>query len=66
MVQDVPWVLPTEMRNLPNYRPLDVMKFHHLGHTLLDSNCLLLCLRLLGLQEVSTYVITKNEIPERK
>lgn len=54
------------MRNLPNYRPLDVMKFHHLGHTLLDSNCLLLCLRLLGLQEVSTYVITKNEIPERK
>ena len=45
---------------------LDIMKFHHLGHTLLDSNCLLLCLRLLGLQDVSTYVITKNEIPERK
>ena len=44
----------------------DIMKFHHLGHTLLDSNCLLLCLRLLGLQDVSTYVITKNEIPERK
>ena len=44
----------------------DIMKFHHLGHTLLDSNCLLLCLRLLGLQEVSTYVITKNEIPERR
>jgi hypothetical protein len=51
---------------VPNTAFLDIMKFHHLGHTLLDSNCLLLCLRLLGLQEVSTYVITKNEIPERK
>lgn len=41
------------------------MKFHHLAHTLLESNCLLLSLRLLGLQEVSTYVVTKNELPER-
>ncbi|KIJ37340.1 hypothetical protein M422DRAFT_69303 [Sphaerobolus stellatus SS14] len=41
-----------------------VMKFHHFGQLLLDSNCLLLILKMFGLQEVSTTVITKTDSPE--
>ncbi|THH23162.1 hypothetical protein EUX98_g8013 [Antrodiella citrinella] len=41
-----------------------VMKFHHLGQILLDTNCLLLILKMFGLQEVSTTVVSKADSPE--
>lgn len=41
-----------------------VMKFHHLGQHLLDTNCLLLILKMFGLQEVSASVISKADSPE--
>ncbi|KAF9008756.1 hypothetical protein BDQ17DRAFT_1388492 [Cyathus striatus] len=41
-----------------------VMKFHHLGQHLLDTNCLLLILKMFGLQEVSATVVSKAESPE--
>lgn len=45
---------------------IDVMKFHHLGQLLLDSNCLLIVLKMFGLQEVATVVATKNDSPDHK
>jgi len=44
----------------------DVMKFHYLSQLLVDSNCLLLILKMFGLQEVSTLVKTKNERASHK
>ena len=44
----------------------DVMKFHHLGQLLLDTNCLLLILKIFGLQEVSTAIVSKADAPEHK
>ncbi|KAK0453809.1 hypothetical protein EV421DRAFT_1700823 [Armillaria borealis] len=41
-----------------------VMKFHHLGQLLLDTNCLLLLLKMFGLQEVSTSLVARNDSPE--
>ncbi|KAG5654067.1 hypothetical protein H0H81_007793 [Sphagnurus paluster] len=41
-----------------------VMKFHHLGQHLLDTNCLLLILKMFGLQEVSASVVSKAGSPE--
>ncbi|KAI5478586.1 hypothetical protein MNV49_004845 [Pseudohyphozyma bogoriensis] len=38
-----------------------VMKFNYLAQLLVDSNCLLLILKMFGLQEVSTSVKTKND-----
>lgn len=46
--------------------PADVMKFHHLGQLLLDTNCLLLIMKMFGLQEVSTSVVSKADSPENK
>lgn len=46
--------------------PADVMKFHHFGQLLLDSNCLLLILKMFGLQEVATTVVAKNESVDHK
>ncbi|EPT03705.1 hypothetical protein FOMPIDRAFT_1022279 [Fomitopsis schrenkii] len=40
------------------------MKFHHLGQQLLDTNCLLLILKMFGLQEVSMTVVSKADSPE--
>ncbi|TFK74417.1 hypothetical protein BDN72DRAFT_812821 [Pluteus cervinus] len=40
------------------------MKFHHLGQHLLDTNCLLLILKMFGLQEVSATVISKADSPD--
>lgn len=45
---------------------LDVMKFHHLGQLLLDTNCLLLILKMFGLQEVATTVVSRADSPENK
>jgi len=42
------------------------MKFHHLGQLLLDSNCLLIVLKMFGLQEVSAVVATRHDFPELK
>ena len=42
------------------------MKFHHLGQILLDTNCLLLILKMFGLQEVSTTVVSKADAPDNK
>lgn len=41
-----------------------VMKFHHLGQHLLDTNCLLLILKMFGLQEVSASVVSKADSPD--
>ena len=42
------------------------MKFHHLGQILLDTNCLLLILKMFGLQEVAHTVVSKADAPEFK
>ena len=52
--------------NEAHRRLSDAMKFHHLGLLLLDSNCLLLLLKMFGLQEVSTAVISKADSPDNK
>jgi len=44
----------------------DVMKFHHLGQHLLDTNCLLLILKMFGLQEVTNSVVSKADSPPNK
>jgi len=44
----------------------DVMKFHHLGQQLLDNNCLLLIMKMFGLNEVTTSVISKADSPDNK
>ena len=44
----------------------DVMKFHHFGQLLLDTNCLLLIMKMFGLQEVPSSVVTKADSPENK
>ncbi|THH02760.1 hypothetical protein EW026_g128 [Hermanssonia centrifuga] len=41
-----------------------VMKFHHLGQILLDTNCLLLILKMFGLQEVAHTIVSKADAPE--
>ncbi|KAG6903342.1 hypothetical protein C0995_013095 [Termitomyces sp. Mi166 len=41
-----------------------VMKFHHLGQHLLDTNCLLLILKIFGIQEVATSVVSKADAPD--
>ncbi|EGF99548.1 uncharacterized protein MELLADRAFT_94239 [Melampsora larici-populina 98AG31] len=43
------------------FKTSHVMKFHYLAQLLVDSNCLLLILKMFGLQEVATQVKTKNE-----
>ena len=42
------------------------MKFHHLGQILLDTNCLLLILKMFGLQEVANTVVSKADSPDNK
>jgi hypothetical protein len=42
------------------------MKFHHLGGSLLDTNCLLLILKMFGLQEVAQTVVSKADSPDNK
>lgn len=52
--------------NMTTQDPSDAMKFHHLGHHLLDTNCLLLILKMFGLQEISQLVVSKADSPENK
>ena len=42
------------------------MKFHHLGQLLLDTNCLLLVMKMFGMQDVSMTVVSKADSPENK
>lgn len=44
----------------------DVMKFHYFSQLLVDSNCLLLILKMFGMQEVSTLVCVKHDRPEHR
>lgn len=48
------------------FKTSHAMKFHYLAHLLVDSNCLLLILKMFGLQEVMQQVQTKNEVPDWK
>ncbi|KZV65815.1 hypothetical protein PENSPDRAFT_668143 [Peniophora sp. CONT] len=41
-----------------------VMKFHHLGQHLLDTNCLLLVMKMFGMQDVATTVVARHESPD--
>jgi len=43
------------------FKASHIMKFHYLAQLLVDSNCLLLILKMFGLQEVAVQVKTKNE-----
>ena len=60
------FVMPSPLTLPTTLRLIDVMKFHHFGQLLLDSNCLLLILKMFGLQEVATTVVAKNESPDHK
>ncbi|KAI6047109.1 hypothetical protein EDC04DRAFT_2621732 [Pisolithus marmoratus] len=46
------------------FKASHVMKFHHLGQLLLDTNCLLLILKLFGLQEVANSIVSKADSPD--
>ncbi|KAH0839713.1 hypothetical protein J3R83DRAFT_651 [Lanmaoa asiatica] len=46
------------------FKASHAMKFHHLGQLLLDTNCLLLILKMFGLQEVSASVVSKADSPD--
>lgn len=46
------------------FKASHILKFHHLTQLLLDSNCLVLVLKIFGLQELSQMVQTKNEMPD--
>ncbi|GAA5896651.1 Far11p [Sporobolomyces salmoneus] len=46
------------------FKASHVMKFHYFSQLLVDSNCLLLILKMFGLQEVSTLVRVKHDRPE--
>lgn len=42
------------------------MKFHYLGQLLLESNCLLLILKMFTIQDVATTITSKADCPELK
>jgi len=44
----------------------DIMKYHHLAFTLLSAGTHVHILRLLTYTEASAYVVTKNEVPDRR
>ncbi|KAJ7228927.1 hypothetical protein GGX14DRAFT_615927, partial [Mycena pura] len=41
-----------------------IMKFHHVGQHLLDTNCLLLILKMFSLQDLSAIVVSKADSPD--
>ncbi|KAJ7086610.1 hypothetical protein C8R44DRAFT_650748 [Mycena epipterygia] len=41
-----------------------IMKFHHLGQHLLDTNCLLLILKMFSLQDLAAIVVSKADSPD--
>ncbi|GAA6005583.1 hypothetical protein JCM10207_005258 [Rhodosporidiobolus poonsookiae] len=46
------------------FKASHIMKFHYFSQLLVDSNCLLLILKMFGLQEVSTLVRVKHDRPD--
>jgi hypothetical protein len=46
------------------FKASHTLKFHHFTSLLLDSNCLVLVLKIFGMQEVWTMVQTRNEMAE--
>ena len=44
----------------------DVMKFHYMGQAMLESNCLLLVMKMFTLQEVSHVVVSKADSADHK
>ncbi|KAH8118350.1 hypothetical protein DFH11DRAFT_1540546 [Phellopilus nigrolimitatus] len=48
------------------FKASHAMKFHYLGQLLLESNCLLLILKMFTLQEVSNTVVSKADSQENK
>lgn len=58
---------PAPIERLTDHSLLaDVMKFHYFSQLLVDSNCLLLILKMFGLQEVSTLVRIKHDRADYK
>ena len=52
---------------LPSYdRALDVMKFHYFGQLLLESNCLLLILKMFTLQDLNAIATKAERIMRRR
>ncbi|CAK9786148.1 N1221-domain-containing protein [Cutaneotrichosporon oleaginosum] len=47
------------------FKASHILKFHHLTSLLLDSNCLVLVLKIFNLQETSQMVQSQNEVPGR-
>ncbi|GMK57278.1 hypothetical protein CspeluHIS016_0401120 [Cutaneotrichosporon spelunceum] len=45
------------------FKASHILKFHHLTSLLLDSNCLVLVLKIFNLQEISQMVQSTNEMP---
>ncbi|CAO1620697.1 unnamed protein product [Parajaminaea phylloscopi] len=45
------------------FKTSHALKFHHLSQFLVDSNCMLLVLKMFGLQEVANKVRSINEVP---
>lgn len=45
------------------FKTSHALKFHHLSQFLVDSNCMLLVLKMFGLQEVANSVRATNEVP---
>lgn len=60
------WLMGSEGGPQAQLSLLDVMKFHHLGQSLLDTNCLLLILKIFGLQEVTATIVSKADSPDNK
>lgn len=48
------------------FKTSHIMKFQYLAQLLVDSNCLLLILKMFGLQEVAQLVKAKNEVDDFK
>ncbi|CAO1612896.1 unnamed protein product [Sympodiomycopsis kandeliae] len=45
------------------FKTSHAMKFHHVSQFLVDSNCMLLILKMFGLTEIAQHVKTQNEAP---
>lgn len=45
---------------------IDILKFEYVSQLLVDSNCLLLILKMFGLQDVSLTIKAKNEVDDLK
>lgn len=58
------WSTQSRASNLPSAS--DIIKFQHLATLLIDSNCLLLILKMFGFQDLLNTVQTRNEWEDHK